>query len=278
MPSRKQLQAIYVEDLRRHYELGRDFYMLQGSRKHGTFEDDEEFEAHDEPTTEIDEIQVSFTRMHNCSTFDQCHVYTTVAPCQDMLRTLLIVRELPSRDVLLRVDVGNLQVCYGGLIRILNRTAVRRREYSQSRQGSVRAQQLGLLPPESADAANRKPYLNGEPIPPAPTSQYGAPPIEETDYASGADYLETSPLEKREKYLHLMRNQGIDKAKAGSRELEKSIELSRALQETVVIEEFTLQPPSEPTAALRLTRFLEELRILTHFLPMREKIPSLEIF
>ncbi|CAD7956093.1 unnamed protein product [Amoebophrya sp. A120] len=286
MPTRRQLQAIYVEDLRRHYEVGKHFFVAQAANKNDTEQDDDEFEQRDsdEPTTEVLGVQVTFSRLLEGKTFKSCHLYTTVVPCADQFRCLLIVRDLTNMNILLKVDVGNLQI-HGSTVRVLNRTALRRKKNAEGQAAIHFASgtkvggnnQSGV----SAKAEPQKRFLlDGEKIPAIPRSDFAAGRVPSMGFASGTDYLDAHPLHTRELYANLGKNQGLDKNKASGEFLEMTMNFTKNLYETLIVEELIIACSNTESAAqaLRCSRFLEELRILTYFLPMREKLPALNIY
>eukprot|EP00392_Amoebophrya_sp_AT5.2_P009333 g9361.t1 len=274
MPTKKQLQAVYVEDLRRHYEVGKNFYVATSANKNDGDFDDDTFEARDcdEPTTEVLGVRITFSRLMDAKTFRSCHAYTTVVPCADQFRFLLVLRDLVSMNILLKVDVGNLQV-HGNTIRILNRTALRRKKNVEDQMGQEQ-KVLGL--PE----VPTKQFADGEEVPKVPRSNFALGPLQQTTFASGADYLEAHPLHTRELYSNIGANQGFKKDKAAGEFLEMTLNFTRNMYERLIVEEIEISTsqPDNSAQTLRVNRFLEELRILTHFLPMREKLPAVNIY
>ena len=74
------------------------------------------------PTLEVADVAVSFLH-HFHSTTIICNVYTTVVAAKAQYRFLLVIRDQKSGEILMKIDVGNVQVV-GNKVRVFSRTSM----------------------------------------------------------------------------------------------------------------------------------------------------------
>ena len=112
MPSSDELNLLYMEDLRRHYEVGKDFLVKEKMRKHQYLEEltvETRNEMDLTPTTRANGVSCRFGKGMARGTYT-CDLYTTIVPVDDSYRYILCLHETTMNQIIFKADVGNIQI------------------------------------------------------------------------------------------------------------------------------------------------------------------------